>query len=398
NSAAAVRVGTHRITYQPNLIGRPDPEGLQLRIDGKLTRMGPQGVLLESGGRIVATTAPGGIQIEAPGGAVIVITPAWWNHYQVWYLNVDARHTRATQGVMGAIASGSWLPALPDGSSLGPIPHDLHQRFLDLYERFEDAWRVTDATSLFDYAPGTSTSTFTIRDWPAENPQSCVVPAKPHPGGPIARTPLKRMPLEVAEQHCASIVAADLKTNCVQDVMTTGEPGFARTYLLSEQIVRNSPPTAPVLTFPKDNAVVTGPIDFTWNTSSDADGDIVTYRHCVWPTSDRPTFSQCDFSPANAAAMSAGFKCIALAVLIVGLVLVLWLFRSKLQKRGLLVLIILAVLAALFVAICLIDMGAKSVTKSVPELQAGKAYNWKVFAEDGKGGTTESETRRFTIK
>ena len=29
----------HRITYQPNLSGKPDPEGLELRIDGKLTKM-----------------------------------------------------------------------------------------------------------------------------------------------------------------------------------------------------------------------------------------------------------------------------------------------------------------------------------------------------------------------
>src|SRR5262249_36796930 len=158
-----------------------------------------------------------------------------------------------------------------------------------------------------------------------------------------------------------------------------GEPGFARTYLLSEQITRNTPPTAPALTFPKDNDVVTGPIDFTWNTSTDADGDIVTYRHCVWATSDLPTFSQCDISPIKAAALSARFKWIVLVVLIVGLVLVLWLFRSTLlQKRGLLAVIVLAVFAALIVAIYLIKMGAKSVTKSVPELQAGKAYNWKV--------------------
>jgi hypothetical protein len=34
NSAAAIRVGPHRISYQPNLSGEPDPSGMQLRIDG----------------------------------------------------------------------------------------------------------------------------------------------------------------------------------------------------------------------------------------------------------------------------------------------------------------------------------------------------------------------------
>lgn len=278
------------------------------------------------------------------------------------------------------------------------MPRDLHQRYLDLYVRFEDAWRVTDTTSLFDYASGTSTNTFTIRDWPVENPQSCVVPAQPQPGGPVARPPLKRLPLEVAEQQCAAIAAADRKTNCVQDVMTTGEPGFAKTYFLSEQIDRNRPPTAPALTFPKDNDVITGPIDFAWGASSDPDGETVTYRHCVWATVDRSNFGQCDFSPIKAATLGGGFKWIVLVVLILGLALVVWLLRSALQRRGLLAVIVLAVLAALFVAIYFSGMGARSVTKSVPELQAGKAYNWKVFAEDGKGGTTESETRRFTVK
>ena len=41
---------------------------------------------------------------------------------------------------------------------------------------------------------------------------------------------------------------------------------------------------------------------------------------------------------------------------------------------------------------------AKTVSKTVSELESGKAYFWKVIAEDGKGGTVESETRRFEIE
>lgn len=64
--------------------------------------------------------APGGIQVEAPGGTVIVVTPGWWEAHQVWYLNIDAHHVRATQGIMGWVAPNNWLPALPDGKMLGP--------------------------------------------------------------------------------------------------------------------------------------------------------------------------------------------------------------------------------------------------------------------------------------
>ena len=36
-----------------------------------------------------------------------------------------------------------------------------------LYQRFADAWRVTDATTLFDYDPGKDTASYTIRDYPS---------------------------------------------------------------------------------------------------------------------------------------------------------------------------------------------------------------------------------------
>ena len=48
NTAVAARVGTHRVTYQPNLSGIPDPSGLQLRVDGALTTLGARGLDLGS--------------------------------------------------------------------------------------------------------------------------------------------------------------------------------------------------------------------------------------------------------------------------------------------------------------------------------------------------------------
>ena len=48
------------------------------------------------------------------------------------------------------------------------MPASLQDRYAVLYKKFADSWRVTDKTSLFVYAPGTSTKTFTDRGWPAE--------------------------------------------------------------------------------------------------------------------------------------------------------------------------------------------------------------------------------------
>jgi hypothetical protein len=45
NTAVAARVGSHRVTLEPNLSGVPDQSGLQLRIDGVPTTLGPQGLV-----------------------------------------------------------------------------------------------------------------------------------------------------------------------------------------------------------------------------------------------------------------------------------------------------------------------------------------------------------------
>src|SRR5258707_15459588 len=81
---------------------------------------------------------------------------------------------------MGPIPADNWLPLAPDGSSFGPEPAALADRFALLNSRFADAWRVTNKTSLFDYSPGTSTNDFTDRNWPPPLGQACNVPHATH--------------------------------------------------------------------------------------------------------------------------------------------------------------------------------------------------------------------------
>lgn len=398
NSAAAVRVGPHRITYLPNLSGQPDPAGMQLRIDGTLTNPGTE-ILLPSGGRVIRTTAPGGIQIEAPGGTVVVLTPNWWPTYQLWFLDIDTHNARATDGVMGSLAPGSWLPALPDGSSLGPIPKDLHQRYLDLYGKFANAWRVTSATSLFDYAPGTSTANFTIASWPEEHPRACVVPQRV-PGGPIEKPPLKTLSLEAAQEQCRAIVADNAKANCVQDVMVTGEPKFAETYLRGEQIARNGRPDIPVLLFPERfKTDVSAAVDFQWNKTVDRDGDSISYRHCVWDVNEPFTLNKCVTTATTPGGLMRNRFSYPLLVLLLGILLLIVLFFLGLRRRPW----VLAVVAVVIVAAVILIFYVRKpnpgmLAKNVSGLQSGKSYYWKVIAEDGKGGTSESETRRFDVK
>lgn len=244
NSAVAVQMGEHRITYQPNLSGIPDPSGLQLRVDGDLTTLEPEGMYL-GGGRISKTSASGGIEIVFPSKYILTVTPGWWSSQSKWYLNVRIVRTPATSGVGGAstvdntlhvgglggeIPPGSWLPKLPDGTSMGPMPTSLHDRYVDLYQKFGSAWRVTDATSLFDYAQGTSTDEFTFLDWPSEN-LPCELPDLPQ---------VSPLDLATARMACATITDPNTKANCVFDVMVTGEEGFAETYIIAQSIANGA--------------------------------------------------------------------------------------------------------------------------------------------------------------
>lgn len=228
NTAVAARVGPHRVTFQPNLSGVPDPVGLELRVDGALTALGAQGLELGDGGRVVRSAVGNGIEIDFPDGTHLIATPGWWGAPQnLWYLNLDVFNTRARQGTLGSVAPGSWLPSLPNGASLGAKPGALRQRYLDLNQKFADAWRVSDRTSLFQYARGTSTATFTRRTWPPERPP-CTLP-----NGPRALPPI---PPAAAQQLCAPVTDKALNGQCRFDVSVTGEAGFAQTYLLTQRL------------------------------------------------------------------------------------------------------------------------------------------------------------------
>ena len=232
NTAVAVRMGTHRISLQP----WKERQGLEFYVDGKPANMPVDGIDLGTS-RVTAFAASGetGIRVDFEDGTVVLITPILW-FANIWYLNVSVSNTSADQGVMGFIPTGSWLPRLRNGTDVGPMPASLNARYVTLYKTFADSWRITNTTSLFVYAPGTSTSTFTDLDWPAEKLPCTLKPQFQIPGLKV----LQGMPVARAETICRLVTDKDLYQNCVFDVATTGEEGFAKGYVFAQEVRQSS--------------------------------------------------------------------------------------------------------------------------------------------------------------
>ena len=92
---------------------------------------------------------------------------------------------------------------------------------------------------------------------------------------------------------------------------------------------------------------------------------------------------------------------------LVDVVLVLLIIFMGLRRRpvvlGVLVCVIIAA-AGLAFYFRRTDFASPTISRSVArtnkgmDLEPGKGYFWKVIVDDGNGGSTESETRRFEVK
>lgn len=186
NTAVATRVGSHRVTWQPGTGVAPDPAGLQLRVDGVVTSIPADGINLGPGAQVTALGS-NGISIDFPDGTKMTATATHWAGPNVWYINVRAYHTLATQGIMGALRQGDWLDP-----------------------GFSDKWRVSKKTSLFDYALDVTPDKFVSPPFPKDK-----VP------------PMDPRNVELANKVCARIKDEKLLKDCLFDVGTTGDTVFA---------------------------------------------------------------------------------------------------------------------------------------------------------------------------
>jgi len=234
NTAVALRVGKHRITYQPTNGTVASAERLQLRVDGVSVNPA-KGVNLGGGNIINKTTAGGEMDLRLAGGTRVVVTPLFWSSQGYWYLDVQVFNTPAREGVMGPILATDWLPRAPDGTSFGPKPASLLDRHVVLNKKFANAWRVNASTSLFEYAAGTSTADFTDTNWPTESGKPCtstsirgIIPT------------VKQPRPDLAEKMCSGIKDKAIHANCIFDVTVMGDAvaakGHRRADVLKAQV------------------------------------------------------------------------------------------------------------------------------------------------------------------
>jgi FtsP/CotA-like multicopper oxidase with cupredoxin domain len=271
NTGVAAQVGAHRVAYEP-VPGEKRP--LRVYVDGTLRTLPPTGIDLGSGGRVIPYSLSGGVQaveIDFPDQTVLTVSPWFWTANNLWLLNVDAFHTGADQGIMGSVRQG-WLPALPNGASLGSRPAAPASRYVELDKVFANAWRVTGATSLFTYAPGTSTGTFSYPypGWPPPKPP-CKVPRRfvdkrAHPSG------LNIAP-KLAIRYCKPVTVPDLNRDCVFDVETTGDPTVVKSYQQSQEIKLRASRTR--VTANREPTLLGKPVTFTATVTPMASGKAI---------------------------------------------------------------------------------------------------------------------------
>lgn len=408
NTAVAMRVGDHRITYQPALDSQRGTDSrtprLQLRIDDKPVELGANPIPLRRGGRIVPTNGTGGLEIQVPGGTRVAVTPLFWEAHQVHFMQINVYHGRAVDGIMGAIAPNNWLPRLSNGDFLGPRPASLAQRHHDLYETFANSWRVDATNSLFYYESGLKAISFVVPGWPVASANGCLAP--PQPGVPALTQPITATIGQAqAEQICANVVDSERRNNCVQDVKATGAAVFAEAYRQSQRLDQRIQIAPPKLASPANNARIPATqVVFEWTPIPGTEDVDVTHYRCLWKSSERYDFNKCTVISVDGGSLSGIIPptvakhlspavCLILFVLL--LLLALFLFFANKRKAAVFVLIV----AVLLAVVCwLHHRGASEPSSlSVQNLEPGEIYRWKVVTDTKDGLVTESETYRLEI-
>lgn len=219
NTAVAFRVGTKTVSMTI-------ANGVtQLVVDGKPAA--PDGALVEL--RESDISPAGGYDVHWPDGSEAAVDQIGHYGYRLLLKLSDARAGKV-QGLLGNFDGDPENDIAPANGTPLTQPVD----FDKLYPSYSDSWRIAQKDSLFTYAAGQSTETFTDRKYPEK---------------PMAVKDLSDALRAQAEEICrwAGVTDPWQFLECVFDVAVTGRPEFAVGSASSELV---TPPTATPISAP----------------------------------------------------------------------------------------------------------------------------------------------------
>lgn len=231
NSGAAMNVSGDRVGIYSG------PDGLTLRINGAETPPVASEMALPRGGKV--TFRDQGLTVRWPDGATFDADPIGQ-----WGIRIDVGVPAGRKGTLeGLLGVYDGDPAndvaVRDGDVL-PLPAP----FDTLYPKFADSWRITQENSLFDYAHGQTTASFTDRTKPSREITSDSVPNR-----------------TTAELICrrAGVTDSQVLANCTLDVGLTGQAAFADDAARSQKAIKSAGDTTLTVTQPDNTAQISVP-------------------------------------------------------------------------------------------------------------------------------------------
>ena len=201
---------------------------LAVRAGGSRVEIRADGTALLDGqpaadGAFVQGNLPGGgaVGVWRQGGLAVRAVVVWPDLSALWVTIHQAGDGSRERGYLDFVTQ--WHALAPEhrgllGTNDDNPTNDLTNRSgrvldakkSDDVQAFVESWRVLDAESLFTYAPGESTATYTLKDFPKAPPN-----------------PAHRAQAEAAVAGLPPGAAHD---NCLYDIAVTGDATFAASY------------------------------------------------------------------------------------------------------------------------------------------------------------------------
>jgi hypothetical protein len=219
NTAAAANVAGDRVGFYL----RPQAPWIEVHVNGKTVTPAAGNTALPEGGTLTrfGESASPGYSVAWPDGSTLYVTRT-----SAEALKIDMAVPATRKGRLnGLLGDNDGSPANDLDAGEGRILPNSDPPYADLHGVFADHWRVKQAKSLFDYAPGESTATFTDRSFPSTRVDPATLPGRAD-----------------AEAQCkaAGVTGKPQLDACVLDVAVTGKREFAESAAAQQKFTEST--------------------------------------------------------------------------------------------------------------------------------------------------------------